>query len=202
VGIGHSMGGHAVTAVAASRPATFQALLLVDPTIRTPETYGTEPLDASFIRRRQALWSSPAEMFESFRLRAPFDRWHSEVLWDYCNFGLLPQDGAFVLACPPDVEASVYECSKEAEVNLHPLFSSISIPVTVLRAGFVDRPLFATSGPSPTDPLLASRFPRGRDVFLPEHAHLIAMEAPELVAKHIATLGPPAGAPPGVQSSS
>jgi lipase len=202
VGIGHSMGGHTVTAVAASRPATFQALLLVDPTIRTPETYGTEPLDASFIRKRRAHWSSPAEMFESYRRRAPFDRWHSEVLWDYCNFGLLPQDGAFVLACAPDVEASIYECSKEQEANLLPVFSSISIPVTVLRAGFADRPLFATSGPSPTDPLLASHFPCGRDVLLPEHAHLIPMEAPELVAEHIGKLEPPAGSPSGVQSSS
>jgi pimeloyl-ACP methyl ester carboxylesterase len=201
VGIGHSMGGHAVTAAAALRPATFQALLLVDPTIRAPETYGTEPLDAAFIRRRRARWSSPAEMFESFRPRAPFDRWHSEVLQDYCDFGLLPQDGAFVLACPPDAEASIYECSKEPEANLYPVFSSISIPVTVLRAGFVDRPLFR-SEPSPTDPLLASRFARGQDVFLPERAHLIPMEAPELVAEYIEKLGPPAGSAPGVQSSS
>jgi hypothetical protein len=141
-------------------------------------------------------------MFESYRRRAPFDRWHSEVLWDYCNFGLLPQDGAFVLACAPDVEASIYECSKEQEANLLPVFSSISIPVTVLRAGFADRPLFATSGPSPTDPLLASHFPCGRDVLLPEHAHLIPMEAPELVAEHIGKLEPPAGSPSGVQSSS
>src|SRR5690242_964633 len=39
IGIGHSMGGHALAAVAAVRPDTFRALVLADPTIRGPEAY-------------------------------------------------------------------------------------------------------------------------------------------------------------------
>jgi hypothetical protein len=30
------------------------------------------------------------------------------VLRDYCTFGLLPQAGEYVLACPPEIEAAVY----------------------------------------------------------------------------------------------
>jgi lipase len=187
IGVGHSMGGYAVTAAAARRPATFSALLLVDPTIRVPDTYGTEPVDASFIRRRRERWSSPVEMFESFRPRPPFDRWQPEVLEDYCNFGLLPNGAGFILACPAAVEASIYECATEAEAGLHSEIPLISVPVTVLRAGFASQLLFG-GDPSPTDPHLAERFPCGLDILLPERAHLIPMEAPQLVAEHIAAI--------------
>lgn len=182
IGIGHSMGGHTVTAVAALRPATFAALLLVDPTIREPEAYGTAPLDASFVRKRRMRFSSPDEMFERYRGRPPFEDWKPEVLRDYCDFGLLPQGDSFELACPPDVEASIYERSKEPGANLHPLIPSVVQPVVVLRAGYSGDRHFSTS---PTDPNLASRFPCGRDVLLREHSHLIPMEGPELIAEHI-----------------
>jgi pimeloyl-ACP methyl ester carboxylesterase len=182
IGIGHSMGGHTVTAVSALRPATFSALLLVDPTIREPEAYGTTPLDASFVRRRRARFSSAKEMFEHYRHRSPFKSWKPEVLRDYCDFGLLPSDSAFVLACPPEVEASIYECAKEAEANLHAVIPSVTRPVTVLRAGYSGPRTLSTS---PTDPRLASRFPHGREVLLRDHSHFIPMETPELVAEEI-----------------
>ena len=182
IGIGHSMGGHTLAAVAAARPSTFSALLLVDPTIREPEAYGTAALDVSFVRKRRNEWSSPEEMLERYRGRPPFDRWDSEVLWDYCAFGLRRGDGALVLACPPEVEASIYECSKEPQANLHNVLGFVTVPVTVLRAGYAGERHFSTS---PTDPKLASRFPRGRDVLLPDHTHFIPMESPELIAEEI-----------------
>ena len=182
IGIGHSMGGHTVTAASALRPATFSALLLIDPTIREPELYGTTPLDASFVRRRRARFSSAEEMFEHYRHRPPFESWEREVLRDYCDFGLLSSDGEFVLACPPEVEASIYECSKEAEANLHAGIPSLMRPVTVLRAGYSGPRTFSRS---PTDPHLASRFPYGREVLAGDHSHFIPMEAPELVADEI-----------------
>ena len=189
IGIGHSMGGHTVTSVAALRPATFSKLLLLDPTIRWPESYGTPPLNAGFIRKRRVRWPSPEAMLESFRDRPPFDRWQPEVLRDYCDWGLIPQDGEYLLACPPDAEASVYECSRETQANLHSVIPSIALPVTVLRAGAMGRPLFSDDpSPSPTDPQLAARFPRGRDVLLPQHSHYIPMEDPALVAQQICGL--------------
>ena len=189
IGIGHSVGGHTVTSTAALRPATFSKLLLLDPTIRQAESYGTPPLDAGFIRKRRVRWQSPQAMLDSFCGRPPFDRWQPEVLRDYCDYGLLPQDGEYLLACPPDAEASIYECSREMEANLHSAIPSIVQPVTVLRAGASGRPLFSDDpSPSPTDPQLAARFPRGRDVLLPQHSHYIPMEAPDLVAEQICDL--------------
>jgi lipase len=189
IGIGHSMGGHAVTAVAALRPVTFSKLLLLDPTIRRSEIYGTSPLNAGFIRKRRARWPSPDAMWDNFRGRRPFDRWKPAVLRDYCDYGLLPEGGEYSLACPPEAEASVYECSREVEANLHAAIPSIAQPVTVLRAGATSRPLFSDDpSPSPTDPQLADRFPGGRDVLLPELSHYIPMEDPALVAQQICEL--------------
>jgi lipase len=186
IGIGHSMGGHTVTSAAALRPATFSKLLLLDPTIRRSDTYGTAPLDAGFIRKRRVRWASPAAMLDSFRSRPPFDRWQLDVLRDYCDYGLLAQGEEYQLACPPDAEASVYECSREAEANLHSVIPSIHQPVTVLRAGAVARPLFSDDpSPSPTDPELAEQFPQGRDCLLPQHSHYIPMEDPDLIAQQI-----------------
>ena len=187
IGIGHSMGGYMVTAAAALRPDTFSKLLLVDPTIRKPNLYGIAPFDAGFIRKRRVRWPSPDAMWESFRGRPPFDRWQPEVLRDYCEYGLLLENREYVLACPPDAEASIYECSREAEANIHPAIRSIGQPVTVLRAGAIGSPLFHED-PSPTDPQLAAHFAHGRDVFLPQLSHYIPMEDPGLVAEQIRLL--------------
>lgn len=181
VGVGHSMGGHSVAAVAAGRPDVFSALVLVDPTIRAPEAYDTPPFDVSFVRKRRVRWASPDEMFERFRGRGNFERWEPEVLRDYCEFGLLRDGDEFVLACPPEVEASIYESSKEPETRLHDVLGSVRGPVTVLRAGYAGDLSFSTS---PTDPALASRFPKGEDV-LTDYSHFIPMEGPELVAEYI-----------------
>lgn len=182
IGIGHSAGGHSVAAVAASRPEVFSALVLVDPTIRPPEAYDTPPFDVSFVRKRRVRWSSPDEMFERFRGRGNFDRWKPEVLRDYCEFGLLRDGDEFVLACPPEVEASIYESSKEPETRLHDVLGSVRVPVKVLRAGYAGDLSFSTS---PTDPGLASRFPNGEDVLLDGYSHFIPMEGPEVVVRQI-----------------
>jgi lipase len=188
IGIGHSMGGHSVVSAMLQRPATFRALCLVDPTIFPRAYYGQAPLDARFILKRRNTWRSPQEMFERFRNRPPFALWREEVLRDYCDYGLLARGGEFVLACPPAVEASIYEHSKAPESDLYPGIPSIAIPVVVMRAGTAQGPVVLEPTGSPAAPDLAAQFPRGRDVLLRERSHFIPMEAPEQVAEEIRAL--------------
>jgi len=183
IGIGHSMGGHSIVSSALARPETYAALFLIDPTIFPPERYGQAPIDSSFIRRRRRYWNSPAEMFENFRPRPPFALWQPEVLRDYCEFGLLPARDQFELACPPDVEASIYPLSVAPESNLHPQLADIRQPVVVARCGVPWTSERFDLNASPTDPDLASRFPHGRDILLKDRSHFIPMEAPEWVAE-------------------
>jgi lipase len=193
IGVGHSMGGHCVTQVAARVPWAFSRLLLVDPVIFDPGAYMTNrhrgfgSAEDHPVARRRNEWSSWQEMYERFQDRHPFSRWQPAVLEDYCRYGVLPSSNGqgCELACPPLVEASVYLGNTETDV--HELISSIDVPVVVLRApprGPEDAEIMDFSK-SPTWPGLAAAFRHGRDVFLPDHTHFIPMEDPALVARFI-----------------
>jgi lipase len=187
VGVGHSMGGHSMTIAAASCPEAFASLLLIDPVIFPPEEYGA-PLrnDSSYVAKRRNEWTSPAEMFERFRARPPFALWRPEVLRDYCDYGLLPRNGGYELACPPAIEASIYGACNEPSANPYELLGRIDQPVTVIRGGIPWNLEKFDLAASPTAPGLASNFPRGRDVLLEGRSHYIPMETPELVAAALA----------------
>ena len=184
IAIGHSMGGHS----AAAAHDVFSALLLIDPTIFTRELYGSPFADMSFVRRRRNRWKSPDEMFESFRERPPFASWQPEVLRDYCEFGLLEEGDAFVLACPPEFEASIYEHSRHPSSNIYEQFPATTQPVTVMRSARPMKEGVVDMTASPTAPDLASRFPDARDVWVRDSDHFIPMTRPDLVAEEITAL--------------
>ena len=189
LGVGHSLGGHAVTLGAALRPGAFAGLLLIDPVILPKNQYAGPSTKAQFVRKRRNRWTSPEEMFESFASRPPFDAWDPAVLRDYCQHGLVPggEDyGAdYMLACPPEIEASIYDASRAAESNIYQEIAAIPIPVHVVRAGRFQDPA-NVMGSSPTAPDLAASFAHGADTCLAEHSHFIPMESPVLTAKLIA----------------
>jgi pimeloyl-ACP methyl ester carboxylesterase len=194
LGVGHSMGAYEVTVAATLVPEAFARLLLVDPTIGPRERYGGArwTMSTHFAARRRNAWASPAEMFERFHDRPPFNTWQPAVLRDYCIFGLLPapEGEGYVLACPPEVEAAVYV--GQIGYNVYEAVDAVAVPVRVLRAK--PRDLHATPGSamgmsgSPAAPDLAAQFRHGEDVFLPEHSHFIPMEAPDLIARHVREL--------------
>ena len=194
VGVGHSMGGHAITQAASQRPNRFRALLLVDPVILDPDAYAEFPMFASPeahpVARRRNRWRSTEEMYDRFADRHPFNLWDPAVLLDYCRFGLLPDGDGFVLACPPRVEASIYQGSAGRDIG--DAIGTLPHPVAVLRARGRD-PGARNTGTmdfarSPTWPGLAAAFPNGRDIHHPELSHFIPMQRPDLVADQIRSL--------------
>ncbi len=187
IGVGHSMGAHSVTLACALRPAAFSALLLLDPVIRSRGTYTGPWPEAQFAAKRRNQWPSPLEMFERFKDRPPFQEWDRSVLRDYCEYGLLPEGDHFVLACPPTVEAAIYENSSATASDIYPEIETIRIPVHVVRAGKTMDPA-SFMGRSPTAPELASSFANGTDRVLENHSHFIPMEAPAMVAGMIADI--------------
>ncbi|MHB8630024.1 MAG: alpha/beta fold hydrolase [Aggregatilineales bacterium] len=190
IGIGHSLGGHAVTLAAALNPALFSALLLLDPVIFSQSLYTGRLKGEHFAARRRAVWESPDAMFERFKDRLPFSRWQPAVLRDYCNYGLLPtvQGNGYMLACPPTIEADIYAGGTALESNIYPEISTIQIPVRVLRAGAVQARPAEDLSSSPTAPDLATYFQRGIDTHLSDYSHLFPMENPALVARYIQEL--------------
>jgi lipase len=184
IGVGHSMGGHAVTLTAALRPSIFSSLVLIDPVIRSRGAYIGLWREVHFVAKRRNRWTSPQEMFDRFQNRPPFAAWDRAVLRDYCEYGLLPDGAGFVLACPPVIEASIYENSPAPASDIYTEIDTIRIPVQVIRAGKVVDPS-DVMGRSPTAPELASSFSQGTDICAAEYSHFIPMEAPEYTAKLI-----------------
>lgn len=126
-------------------------------------------------------------MFDRFKDRPPFQDWDRAVLQDYCEYGLLPEGDHFVLACPPIVEAAIYENSSAPASDIYAEIEMIHIPVQVARAGKTMDPA-SFMGRSPTAPELASSFANATDLLLTDQSHFIPMEAPALVAKLIADI--------------
>lgn len=193
LGVGHSMGGHALVQAAAEFPSRFAQLLLVDPTILDPATTRNMPSFSSAeehpVSRRRNRWRSAEQMIEHFADRTPFSLWNREVLADYCRYGLCPAaDGdGLVLCCPPLVEAAIYLGSASCDVGEQ--VAALRHPVTVLRAGNgAARQGAMDFSRSPTWPGLAAAFANGRDVHLPELTHFIPMQRPDIVAGYIRDL--------------
>ena len=189
IAVGHSMGAHALVVAAALHPDAFSALLLIDPVIRQQEIYVGPFKGAQFVARRRNHWSSPEEMFENFQDRQPFATWDRQVLRDYCEYGLVPANSGYELACPPAIEAEIYENGALPNANIYREISAVQIPAHIVRARPVRDPSEVMRG-SPTTPDLASHFAHATDRVLLDHSHFIPMESPDLVARLIAELIP------------
>jgi lipase len=190
IGIGHSMGGHAVTLAAALVPDAFVRLVLIDPVIFSPERYTGAREGEHFAARRRDRWTSPEAMIERFADRAPFNAWERRVLHDYCEYGLLPApDGdGYVLACPPAFEGGCYQTSTALGSNIYPEIARVGQPTLVVRAVAGKRADAGGFSASPTVPDLAEHFAHGRDVADAEHTHFLPMESPMRTAVYIRTM--------------
>lgn len=185
IGVGHSIGGHSLTAVAAARPSLFAQLVLIDPVIMPPENYIGVTDFAHYTAKRRREWTSPEEMFDRFKTRPPFAHWHEQVVRDYCQYGLVPNptgDG-YILACDPAFEAEIYRYGSAS--NIYQQIATIQTPVTILRGRQRTNEDYTDFSVSPTEPDLARYFTHGQDVYAPQYSHFIPMEAPDWVAEQL-----------------
>lgn len=194
VGCGHSMGAYILTRLASQRPAAFRHLVLIDPVIMDPAIYEGEaakviPDPAGHpVARRRNVWTDAEEMRARFADRPPYANWDPRVLADYCTYGLLlAADGeGFELACPPALEASVYQ--NALRTNPHEWLHYLSVPSTLIRAPTGERGGELDFSLSPTWTGLGPAIGAERDELWDEHSHFIPMEAPARVARLLADL--------------
>lgn len=191
---GHSMGGHCIVQALVDIEDRVERALLIDPVIMDPAIYGGASQHDSFldeagnhpVARRRNYFASVQAMYDNFDGRGSYASWSHECLHDYCQHGLLPDaDGVgFNLACPPELEASIYMGS--LNVDVHDLVKRVSIPVTILRAKEREGDSVELDfTKSPTWSGLAAEFKNGTDVYLPELTHFIPMQDPKLVAEYL-----------------
>lgn len=197
VGVGHSLGGYALTHTLSEAAERFKNALLIDPVIMDPAIYaqGVAKHDKFLnekgqhpVERRRNQFVDAAEMFDGIKGRGSFAQWTDAALRDYCKYGLVKNANGYELACPPKIEAEIYMGS--TAMNIIDAIGEIELPVTVLRAeeriGEIEKLDFSKS---PTWPQIAQYFPKGKDVYLPNMSHMMPMQDPMLIAKMILELG-------------
>ncbi len=187
IGVGHSMGAHAMIHAAAMLPASFSRLVLIDPTLFAPQAYLQAPpvSDAPHpVTQRKSRFASPEEMVQRFEGKVPYLVFQKDALRDYCRHGLLPaQDGqGFHLACAPSTEGQIYNAARR-DLSIYTSIRALNLPVRVIRARPSDPTIlpFDTLG-SPTWPGVAQEFRQGEDIHLPHRTHMLPMEDPQLTA--------------------
>ncbi|KAG1732029.1 Alpha/beta hydrolase fold-1 [Suillus paluster] len=120
VGIGHSLGGVAITILQNLEPAIrFLSLILVEPML-SPTADAVEPLRDMLIKnayKRRDVWPSREFAYENLKSRKRCERWDPRVLDLYIKFGLRAHTGASHLKAPYDGVSLA--CSREEEVTMY-----------------------------------------------------------------------------------
>ncbi len=190
IGIGHSMGAHALVQAAAYQPARFARLVLIDPVILEPLVYHRSPAPEGTVHPaagRLNRFESVQAMIDRFANRPPYSLFAVEALRDYCAHGLLPaeQGEGFRLACAPITEARVYLTSWR-NASIYASIRALNIPVLIIRARLPAADQKAPDfGSSPTWTGLVSEFHDAREIYLADRSHLAPMEDPAGIAQLI-----------------
>ena len=184
IGVGHSVGGHALIETAVRLPEVFKYLLLLDPVVGSPEFYSQNEKGVSkdFLKpilERKCHFQSTKEMIDRFYDRRPYSIFTEECLKNYCIHGLHKSKDGFTLACPPDIEASFYASSASNRNILH-YANQVNCPATIVRARDGKKSKELSFEGSPTWSKLASVFANGKDIQLKDLSHFIPMQAPQL----------------------
>lgn len=181
IGIGHSMGGHALVDAAAATDA-FTRLVLLDPTIADPADYQDQTELTHPTARRRSRFESPEAMKRRLEGKGPFAACDPRILDDYCRFALAETDaGDYELLCRPETEAALY-AGVHTNTSIHESVAALEIPVTLMRAKAppIAREVVDFSD-SPTWPDLAAAFRDAEDIYLPECNHFFPLEDPQRV---------------------
>ena len=189
-GIGHSLGGYAITHATNKLSDRFAGLILFDPSVFTKNKYEQNiKRKKDFIHpisKRRNLWDSSDQMYKNFSSRLPFKLWDKKVLKDYCEFGLIKDEdeNIFKLSCPPWAEARMM--SGSSQYGIFEIINKFNKKVLVIRAGGKNsndnKDLFSSSV---TDPKLSEMFLNGKDLLINDVTHFIPQEKPEECAKII-----------------
>lgn len=193
IGVGHSMGGHALLGAAAKCEPRFNRIVAIDPVIPSEDAYHDDtpsPFNGAEehpTAKRRREFDSAEEMADRLRTKGSFGVFDPEMFMDYCRYGLLPNEKGkgYVLACPPEIEASVYMSSRSNH-DIYEAIRSLTIPALILRAKepAPDRSVMDFST-SPTWPGLVDQIKNGREIHFPDNTHFLPMEIPTEITRII-----------------
>ena len=113
--VGHSLGGSLTLIIAARRPDLIERCVLIDPVVRKPEMAAHDPIEpgvptAELALVRRATWPDATAARAFLAAKPPYNTWNAETMDLFVRHGLVTKpDGTVTLACPPRIEAKIYE---------------------------------------------------------------------------------------------
>jgi pimeloyl-ACP methyl ester carboxylesterase len=182
VGVGHSMGGAALLIAELARPGTFGALYLFEPIVPPPMEMSPPPdnVMAASAERRREEFESAAAAVANFASKGPLNQLRADALHAYVHGGFVVQpDGSVRIKCRGATEAQIYRMA-----GGHGTFgrlADVTCPVTIAMGQDIGM------GPSAFAPAAAERLPRGRLEIFDHLGHFGPLEAPNEIARHIAS---------------
>ena len=189
IGVGHSMGGHALIGASATLGQSFKKIIAIDPVIPEPNSFQEQnsPLFEDVtdhpIAKRRNEFSSVEEMMDRLRGKGSYGIFDPEIFKDYCKHGLLKNEtgSGYHLACPPHIEASVYSSSR-TNAKIYDSLEKIRFPVLIIRAKERQPGKQAMDfSTSPTWPELVKQFKNGKEIYFPDNTHFLPMEIPDKI---------------------
>ena len=126
--------------------------------------------------RRKRSFESVDAMYRNFENKPPYNTWRRDILREYCEFATrLGPEGGRELKCPPEIEATYYQRSRDFD-GLGRILEGAA-PMLVMFGELSDSPGITLADK------VAARLGSDRIVRFSDAGHFIPMEQPEEVAR-------------------
>lgn len=180
IGVGHSMGGAALTLAEQAEPGTFGGLWLFEPIMMPPavrEVTVENPLIEGALRRRSTFEDAKTAI-RNFASKPPFEVLDPDALAAYVRYGFQENpDGTVSLRCRPETESATYEGG--ARHNAFDRLGEVTTPTVVVRGQ--ETPMT----PASLAPVIADSLPNGTLEDHPELGHFGPLQDPRTMAESI-----------------
>ncbi|HEX2618626.1 MAG TPA: alpha/beta hydrolase [Phototrophicaceae bacterium] len=182
IAIGHSFGGIASLLAVIEEPERFKALILLDPTILTPDFFqmldalrendmmDQMPLAARAIKRQRHFANHEAA-FDYFKGRGIFTDWSDEAVRLYIDQGTRPSEYGITLRWSPEWEAYYFKTGYTRIWDDLPRLRGL-VPTLIIRGGKSDTYLTESSEK------VKAILPEATHIEIPGHGHLFPQTAP------------------------
>ncbi|KAJ7661422.1 Alpha/beta hydrolase fold-1 [Mycena polygramma] len=193
VGIGHSLGGCAITMLQAMEPVfPFSSLILIEPLLSPAGSHHLRRLREILVKgayERRDVWPDRKQAMLALRRRDRTKKWDERILQNFVEYGIVEHPGArYAEGAYPGV---ILACSRDQEAAMYRDPDGATKPVECLNRIARTRPVHLILGaipdfiPKRVHKAIIDEAPYASVAILEDAGHLIVQEVPDRLGKAI-----------------